>query len=123
VQPICQNFAGTFPPLLRLPEEDPTTYSGEKNNSTTSIHFLLDKIKLFSVFVFFQHTIFLCSLVFSLTKKCVSLFLNPAYKFIFNSFIKKAQKKAKKIIAPLQHLLAKSFLRVLLKKPKKRRKK
>jgi len=83
------------------------SYSGEKNNSTISIHFLLRKIKLFLVFVFFQHKIFLYSLVFFLTKKCVSLFLNPAYKFIFKSFIKRTQKRAKKI-APLQHLLAKT---------------
>jgi len=36
-------------------------YSGEKKNSTTSIHFLLGKIKLFSVFVFFN-TQFFCTL-------------------------------------------------------------
>jgi len=58
------------------------------------------------VLVFFQHKIFLYSLVFFLTKKCVCLCLNPAYKFIFKSYIKKAQKRAKKEIAPLQHLLA-----------------
>jgi len=52
----------------------PSTYNGEKNNSTTSIHFLLGKIKLFSVSVFFQHKIFLYSLVFFLTKECVSFF-------------------------------------------------
>jgi len=83
-----------------------TTYSGEKNNSTTSIHFLLGKLKLFSVFVFFNTKIFLYSLVFLLTKKCVTILRSPAYIFIFKYFIKKAQKMAKKNIAPLTHLLA-----------------